>query len=66
MNEFNIFDHGNGDWEKLYEFMDNNDFSCADFLAVVCASLNKFPQTEFKSKLMVGGIEFNINIEKGR
>lgn len=60
------FEHGKGDWEKLYTFMDENDFSCADFLACVCANLNSYPNEDkyYKTKLMVGGKIWNIEIEK--
>lgn len=62
-----IFEHGQGDWEKLYTFMDENNFSCADFLACVCASLNGYPNEDknYKTELMVGGTKFNIQIKKG-
>ncbi len=61
-----IFERGTGDWDKLYTFMDENDFRIVDFLACVCASLlrnidNKY--SPFKTKLMVGGTIFNITIK---
>ena len=38
MKESKQFEHGIGDWEQLFDFIDKNDFSCADFLACVCAN----------------------------
>lgn len=41
-----------------------NDFSCADFLACVCANISSYPQNEFETSLFVAGHEFNIKIER--
>ena len=60
----NYFDRGNGDWDKLYDFMDKENFSRADFLACVCASLLREPDKEFETRLMIQGVEFEINIRK--
>lgn len=61
------FDKGTGDWEKLYDFMDENDFSCADFLSCICAHLLnnnlKFAWTNFKTEIMLRGVKFKITIE---
>ena len=66
-NEIKAFDRGSGDWEKLYNFMDENEFSCADFLACICASLLnndlKFKWQNFKTEIMIQGVKFNITIE---
>lgn len=70
MKESHKFDHGASkeQFDKLGEYMDANDFSCVDFLAVVCAHLVNYPQHEFETELMVGGIVWNIKLtkEKGR
>lgn len=61
-----IFERGTGDWDKLYTFMDENDFRSVDFLACICASLLQYIDNEyspFKTKLMVGGTIFNITIK---
>lgn len=58
------FGRGEGDWDKLYDFMDKENFSRADFLACVCASLLREPEKEFKTELMIGGIKFEICINK--
>ena len=60
----NYFDRGKGDWDKLYDFMDKENFSRADFLACVCASLLREPDSEFDTRLMIQGVEFGINIRK--
>ena len=58
------FDRGKGDWDKLYDFMDKENFSRADFLACACASLLREPENEFVTELMIGGIKFGIKIRK--
>lgn len=60
----NYFERGNGDWDKLYDFMDKENFSRADFLACICASLLREPENGFVTQLMVQGVKFNINIRK--
>jgi hypothetical protein len=44
--------------------MDENEFSCQDFLAVICASLLKYEENEFETELMLQGVKFKISIEK--
>lgn len=65
--QIKAFEHGSGDWEKLYNFMDENDFSCADFLAVICAHLLennlKAAWRVFKTEIMAAGVKFKITIE---
>lgn len=51
-------------WENLYNFMDENEFSCQDFLAVICASLLKYEENEFETELMLQGVKFKISITK--
>ena len=58
------FDRGDGDWDKLYDFMDKENFTRLDFLACICASLLREPDNEFDTRLMIQGVEFNINIRK--
>lgn len=60
------FEHGakKENFDLLADFMDNHNFSCSDFLAVVCVKLSGYPQNEFETKLMVAGHEFKIRIEK--
>lgn len=60
-----IFEHGKGDWDKLLTFMDNNPFSIADMLAVICANLVKEKDKNFRTTLNVGGENFFIQIKKG-
>ena len=55
-------DHEN--WEKLFDFMDQNEFTPLDFLACTCAKFCKHRAKEFKTELMVGGQIFKINITK--
>jgi hypothetical protein len=51
-------------WENLYNFMDENEFSCLDFLAVICASLLKYKVNKFNTELMLQGVKFKISITK--
>lgn len=51
-------------WENLYNFMDENEFSCQDFLAVICASLLKYKENNFDTEIMLQGVKFKINIIK--
>lgn len=60
------FEHGKGDWEKLFNFMDENNFSAVDFLTCICSSLNNYPtiNKKYKTQLMIAGKIWNIEIEK--
>lgn len=58
------FRRGQGDFDKLADFMEANNFSTADFLAVVCASLAKYKAKEFKTKLGVAGWQWDIRLVK--
>lgn len=60
----NYFSRGDGDWDKLYDFMDKESFTRLDFLACVCASLLREPDNEFDTRLMIQGVEFEINIRR--
>lgn len=51
-------------WENLYNFMDENEFTCQDFLAVICASLLKYEENEFETELMLQSVKFKISITK--
>ena len=53
-----------GNRENLYKFMDDNDFSNADFLACVCANLTHQEGKRFITMLMVGGQKFQIEFMK--
>ncbi len=66
MKESKQFEHGIGDWEQLFDFIDKNNFSCADFLACVCAKLNKIsnPDNLFSTEIMVGGHEWDIKLKR--
>ena len=57
-------ERGTGDWEKLSEYMDKENFTRSDFLACVCASLLNEPDKKFCTRLMLQGVEFKIGIEK--
>lgn len=63
----NNFERGKGDWNKLFDFMDSNNFSCADFLACICANLLennlKYKWQNFKTEIMIQGVKFKIKIE---
>ena len=64
MNNEHIFERGQGDWDKLCDFIDNNNFSTLDALALVCAHLVAYKQKHFDTRLMAGGVEFDIKITK--
>lgn len=51
-------------WEKLFKFMEENAFYIDDFLACVCANLLREKRSLFKTKIMVGGCDFTIRIDK--
>jgi hypothetical protein len=51
-------------WDKLCNFMDENEFTCNDFLAVICANLLKYEDKHFDTEMMLEGVRFRINIEK--
>ena len=51
-------------WQNLYNFMDKNEFSCQDFLAVICACLLKYKENNFNTEIMLQGVKFKINIIK--
>lgn len=66
MQNDEIFERGKGDWDKLYKFMDENNFRSADFLACVCANLGRFIDKDyspFSTTLGVGGVKFHITIK---
>ena len=55
-------------WDKLFDFMDANEFTVSDFLACVCASLARYGANDnnFDTEICVGGQIFEINIKKGK
>lgn len=57
-------DSTNDKWEELLEFLDENEFYIADMLACVCANLCRNNAKEYQTRLLVGGNEFTIRIEK--
>lgn len=69
MKEFNkdIQDRGSAkeeNWEKLSKFMDDNDFSNADFLACICANLLRQEGKRFVTTIILQGVQFKIDINK--
>lgn len=53
------------DWERLFDFINQNDFSVQDFLCCVCANLLRYTSTHYITRLSVGGTQFDITIKKG-
>ena len=51
-------------WDNLCNFTDENEFTCQDFLAVICASLLKYNVSKFDTGLMLQGVKFKISIAK--
>lgn len=51
-------------WEKLFIFMDENDFSVQDFLACVCANLLRYADVNYTTMLKIGGQDFLVQIDK--
>lgn len=66
MKDCKNFEHGASkeEFDKLVDFMEENNFSCSDFLACVCANIAHLPQKEFNTKLMVAGYEWDITLKK--
>ncbi len=58
------FEKGKGDWDKLFDFMDENEFTNLDFLACICSNLFYKQGTKFKTELMLQGTKFKIEIRK--
>ncbi len=58
------FKKGEGNWYKLFDFMEENDFTCLDFLACICTKLLHEPEKEFKTELMLLDVKFEIEIKK--
>jgi hypothetical protein len=56
---------GDPKWNKLFDFMDENDFSMQDFLACVCANFLRYPQMYYETQLCVAKYFFNVRITKG-
>lgn len=52
-------------WGKLFDFMDENEFTVQDFLACVCANLLGYTTPTYFTKLGVGRQTFSIAITKG-
>lgn len=59
-------DDTNDKWEELGEFLDGNEFYIADMLACVCAGLLRNDVKEYKTRLMVAGVEYEIEISEKR
>lgn len=67
-----IFEKGNANknWKKIEKWIDDEDVSGADLMAIVCAKFGSLPQvrsneiTEYSTRLMVAGEIFKITIEK--
>lgn len=51
-------------WEKLFDFMEDNDFAAEDLLAVVCANISKQGNTEYEASIILANEIFDIRIEK--
>ena len=66
MKQAHIFEHGapKEAFDRLGDFVEQNNLSCSDLLAVVCARIANYPQKEFETKLLVAGVKFEIKIEK--
>ncbi|MCD7779843.1 MAG: hypothetical protein LUH05_04145 [Candidatus Gastranaerophilales bacterium] len=58
------FKKGTGDWDKLFDFMDKNNFTCLDFLLCICSNLKNEPENEFKTEIKLRGTKFKIEINK--
>lgn len=51
-------------WGKLFDFMDENEFTMEDFLACVCANFARYGDRTYLSKVWVGKQLYKIQIEK--
>ena len=56
---------GDPNWNKLFEFMRENDFTMQDFLACVCANFVRYPQGYYETQISVADHIFNVKITKG-
>ena len=54
----------NESWYKLFELIEENNFSIQDFLVPVCANLLRYTDTNYTTTLSVGGQNFLIQIDK--
>lgn len=67
LKQSHIFERGQGDWDKLLDFMDKNNFSALDFMACVCANMSNYPNfsinEKYQTELMLQGVKFKIKIE---
>ena len=55
-----------GEWEDLCDFLDEKEFYIEDMLACICASLDRNGAKEYKTRLMVAGVEYEIEINEKR
>ena len=51
-------------WNKLFDFMRENDFTMEDFLACVCANFARYNDRLYESRVVVGAQIYKIKIEK--
>lgn len=54
------------DWEELGEYLEKKGFYIEDMLACVCAGLLRNAVKEYKTRLMVAGVEYEIEISEKR
>lgn len=54
------------DWEDLCDFLDKKEFYIEDMLACTCATLFRNAVKEYKTSLMVAGVEYEIMINEKR
>lgn len=57
---------GDERWGKLFDFMDQNNFTMEDFLACVCARFTVFPQGYYESIIKFKDYTFNVKIIKDK
>ena len=68
----NVFEkgHSNRGWEKIEKWIEDDDISANDLMALVCAKFGLLPQvknneiTKDKTKIMLAGDLYEITIRK--
>lgn len=58
------FKKSNGDWYKLFDFMNKNHFTCLDFMICICVHLLHTPENDFKVETKIEDVKFEIEIRR--
>lgn len=50
--------------DDLSDFIDTHEVYAEDLMAIILAHLTQYKESEFKTKMLINGITFKINITK--